>query len=659
MFKWLSRLRGTLRVKLIGSFAIVLLMPSILIGVLSYQSAKGQVEGEILSSAKDTVHFLNNTIDQQVSPKIHHITYLSKSLKAREETTSELELVQLQLEQYKNLQTDVLFTYFGSKTGRYIATPASQLPEGFDPRERDWYQQAMASKGQVVITNPYEDASSKEVVVTITAALADGSGVIGMDLSLEKLREVTGKYTIGKQGFPYIVDKTGKIIVHPQLSNGVEAKGSLYDPLFKQDTGQFKYTENGEEKRTIFETSKLTGWKLAGTMMYSEIEEKVQPIFNTTLLVVVISLLLGAALIIFIIASIMKPLHALMGVTEKISTGNLSERVIIKTKDEFGQLGIRFNQMIDSLSTLIMGVYQTVDHLASSSEELTTGAKQTSQAAEHIAESIQEVAISAETQVKSVLESEQSIEQFSVGVGQVSNNAQNVASTVAHTSELAEQGSVSLETAVQQMGRIHNTITHVSEVIQVLGVSSEEIGEIVGDITNIAQQTNLLALNAAIEAARAGEHGQGFAVVADEVRKLAEQTAHSTAKVIKLIDTIQDETNQAVVSIDLGTKEVMTGMEVVHAAEESFDRIKHSIQDVNGQIQEVSAASQQMSASTEQLLSTSILIKEASVKTAAGAEEISGASQQQLASMEEIAASATSLSTVAEELKEMVSKFQL
>ena len=656
MFKWWNE---NLRVKLISSFAIVLLVPSLLIGVLSYQSAKSKIEEEIVDSAQNTVHFLNNSIDLLISPKIQHMTYLSESLSVQGSESGTLEIVKQRLEQYQNLQSEVITTYLGTETGLFINHPVSPMPEEYDPRKRDWYQAAMMNKGQVIITDPYEDASSKEVVVSIVAALADGSGVVGIDLSLEKLRAVAGQYTIGNQGFAYIVDKTGKILVHPQLNNGVEASGSLFDPIFEQDTGKFVYKENGEDKQTVFETNKMTGWKLAGTMLFSEVKQELQPVFNTTLAVVLISVVAGAGMIFLMIVSIMGPIRSLMNATEKISEGNLTERILVRSKDEIGQLGIRFNHMIESLVVLITGIRQTVDHLAASSEELTAGSKQTGYAAEHIAESIQQVASNTELQVQSVTESERLVEDFTTGVQQVSQNARNVTSAAAYTSELAEQGNITLKNAVHQMSRIQHTINHVSVVIQELGARSGEIGQIVEDITNISGQTNLLALNASIEAARAGEHGRGFAVVAGEVRKLAELSSLSASKITNLITAIQEETNQAVLSIDLGTREVETGMDVVHVAAESFERIKESIQDVTGQIQEVSAASDQMSAGTKQLNRTAALIKEASVNTANGAIEISADSQEQSAAMEEIAASSASLAVTAEELQEMVSKFRV
>ncbi|MBH5319623.1 HAMP domain-containing protein [Paenibacillus sp. GSMTC-2017] len=654
-----ERFNITLKMKLIGSFVLLLLVPSLTIGITSYQNAKQKMTKEILVNAEDTITFLNNTIDLLMAPKIHQLTYFANTIQAGEDGMSGGVPIDKQLKSYHEMSNDVSLAYVGTEKGSFLMSANKSMADDYDPRKRGWYKGAMSKKESFFISDPYIDAVTGKMVVTMSKRLADGTGVIGIDLDLDKLRSIAERFKVGDQGFVFIVDKRGKMITHPTLKNGAEAKGSQYDSLYEKESGAYDYIENSAIKHTMYETNELTSWKLAGTMMYEEIDQEVQPIFQTTLLVVTISLLVGGVLIVLIIISIMKPLRSLMNAVEKISKGDLTERINIHSNDEIGQLGVRFNQMVDSLAELVIGIRQMVEHLASSSEELSASSLQTSQAADHVASSVQDVASSTELQVKNIMESEQAIGDFSIAVQQISNNSQQVATAATVSSELAEQGSEALGTAVMQMNKIHQTISQVSSVITDLGTSSQQISGIVEDITTIASQTNLLSLNAAIEAARAGENGRGFAVVAAEVRKLAEQSAGSAAKITALIATIQGETSQAVSSIELGAKEVATGMDVVQFAEISFDKIKYSIQDVTSQIQEVSAASQQMSVSTEQLQNNSLQIKEASVETAASAESISGASEQQMAAMQEITAAAGVLASMAEELQGMVNKFRL
>lgn len=209
------------------------------------------------------------------------------------------------------------------------------------------------------------------------------------------------------------------------------------------------------------------------------------------------------------------------------------------------------------------------------------------------------------------------------------------------------------------MNSINQTVTGLANVVKGLGERSKQIGQIIEVITGIAEQTNLLALNAAIEAARAGENGRGFAVVADEVRKLAEQSAQSAQQISMLITAIQQETNEAVQSMEMATKEASNGIVVIHTAGESFVEIKNAIEEVAVQIQEVSASVQQMSAGAEQIVQSMQLVSKIAESAASGTQEVSAATEEQLASMQEISASAVSLSKMAEELQQLIQKFKI
>ncbi|MDY0409834.1 methyl-accepting chemotaxis protein [Virgibacillus soli] len=172
------------------------------------------------------------------------------------------------------------------------------------------------------------------------------------------------------------------------------------------------------------------------------------------------------------------------------------------------------------------------------------------------------------------------------------------------TSTEANSGNHSIQQVIQQMEKIDKVVDNSASIVKQLGDHSKEIGKIIDVITTIADQTNLLALNAAIESARAGEHGRGFAVVADEVRNLAEQSKSSAEQIAAFIEKIQADTSFAVDAMDMGTKEVKLGMEVVQEAEKGFKKILRLIEHVTAQTQETSAASEEMSASLEQVNSS-------------------------------------------------------
>ncbi|WP_235828133.1 methyl-accepting chemotaxis protein [Brevibacillus migulae] len=645
----------TIKNKLISSFALVLLIPSLAIGGFAYQTAKNKVEEQMMNAASGNVELLKHTIDQFIDPKVKDMTILAQEVKAEDvpETWDKLN-------RYQAAHPELEVTFVGTDKGLFLNSPKTKMADDYDPRKRAWYQDAMAKKDQVIITSPYVSAMTKNLVITFAKATTDGKGVVAASLTLTELDKIVKKVKIGNEGYVQVLDKNRKWIIHPSAEVGSEFKGETADKIFATDTGEFAYGgSDGTERLMAFDTHPLTGWKISGTLSTDEVAKEAGPIFTNTLIVLVIAVLSGAFLVYLITRSINKPLDMLIGAAERISEGDLTRRIELKTNDELGKLGVSFNKMADSLGLLISEVSHSANQLAASSEQLTASAEQTGKATEHITYTVQEVAQGTEHQMHSVEQSAKAINEMSAGIQLIAANAHSVSSTAVQASESSVEGGQVIQTAIQQMHSISGTVDGLAHVVKELGERSQAIGEIVNVITTVAQQTNLLALNAAIEAARAGEHGRGFAVVADEVRKLAEQSSRSAQQIAELIATIQNETSRAVQSMETATKEVSAGIGVVNTAGESFKQIGRSVSEVTKQIQEVSQSAQQISAGSAQVVQSIDRISEVTASAVSGIQNVSATTEEQLASMEEITSSANALSNMAEELQALVGRFRI
>lgn len=386
----------------------------------------------------------------------------------------------------------------------------------------------------------------------------------------------------------------------------------------------------------------------------------VQKTITLVLIVGIIAILLGIAIALIIGRLISNPIVSLASSAKRMAEGDLSvDLVSVKNKDEIGDLVYSFNDMAKNLRMLIEQVSINSSLVASSAEELTASAEETSQATNQIATSIQDISSGSETQVQGANECSTAMGEMTIGIQQVAETSSSVSESAIETNKEANLGNESLQKMIHQMNTIHTAVEDSSSVIIKLGDLSKEIGNIIGVITGIADQTNLLALNAAIEAARAGEHGKGFAVVADEVRKLAEQSKESADQISGLITQIQADTNQAVQVMEIGTKEVATGRIIVDETGRRFEKILYSIEQVTAQIQEVSAISEEMSASAEEVNASIEEMASIAQNSASNTQNVASASEEQLASMEEISSSASSLSKMAEDLQALVSKFKL
>lgn len=649
---------NNIKVKLISAFTILLIVPAISIGALSYTTAKNAVEHQILEGVNQNLNLLNTTIDNTIQSKELEIDYFSKSVNSQnynDDNSVELRKI---LDEYIQTNSETINIYLGTETGTFIQEPNNKMPDGYDPRKRDWFIQAMGHNGESVISPPYVDAGTNKMVITISKTTADGSGVIGIDISLGYLQDLTNQVKIGDHGYALLLDNTKKFIAHPTNEGGDEATEDFYQKMYIKDHGQFTFSHDNEDKVMSFITNNLTGWKIGGNLYSDEISEAAAPILKKTIIIILIAYLLGAGIIYFIFRAVMKPINELKEKAITISKGDLTENIHIKSNDEIGHLGQAFNEMQESLRSLVQNVEFNATQVAASAEELTASAEQTTDATEQVAHTIQEVASSSEKQTTGMERTAQAIEEVAEGITLITNSSVKVSELSRETMKHAEIGGKAVTNTVNQMKSINESVTESNKMIKSLYERSKEVSSILNVITAIAEQTNLLSLNAAIEAARAGEHGRGFSVVAEEVRKLAEQSQQSAKEIDAIVQRIQNETNDAVQIMARVTVDVKAGVQISNEAIEKFNQILKGTKEITPQMEEVSATTQQIASAIQEVTASANEVAFIAKENASTAEEVAASTEEQLASMEEISASAQALSKMAEELTQSISQFK-
>jgi methyl-accepting chemotaxis protein len=357
---------------------------------------------------------------------------------------------------------------------------------------------------------------------------------------------------------------------------------------------------------------------------------------------VVLALVGGVAVWMSLTSKLLQPVSALAEFSEVVGQGDFKARVEISSEDDFGFIAQNLNIMAeraaaaksnqelqdglqrsvtefltivsqiargdltlrgkvtnDALGNVVDSVNYMLDNFAKVLERVRTAAIDVSTSANQILASSEAMAKGAAQQDQEITNTSSAVEELTVSMKQVSNNAEASAEAARRALDAAEQGNRAVRDTLEGMQRIRASVQATAKKIKSLGDRSLEISEIINVINDITEQTNLLALNAAIEAARAGEAGRGFAVVADEVRKLAEHSRTATKDIAAHIKAIQAETNEAVVVMEDGTKEVESGAQLADQAGRALDAISSVVRQSAELVQEISLASKQQVRGTE------------------------------------------------------------
>ncbi|GLC90031.1 HAMP domain-containing methyl-accepting chemotaxis protein [Lysinibacillus piscis] len=646
--------RISLRKKLIFSFLTILLIPTLLIGSISYQSAKSNILEQQQLSTTESVRMLDSNITNMIKPKIHDIEYFSKKINSTFLQAENKDMLKNLFQEYISTHPEIELLYIGTADGKIIDEPVHDYASDYDPRARPWYKEAMDNKGNVTISAPYIALSTNNIVVTVMKTLPDNLGVIALDLNISILNDMANDIRIGKAGFTSLIDHNKIYITHPNKESGSEATESYISEIYKQESGLIRK----KDRQLIFATNEITGWKVVGTMFTAEAIQAASSTLNVTFIVTLGSIIVGFIFMLFMLKSIVSPIKQLQQSALKISEGDLTTFIEVHSKDEIGQLGEAFIAMKLSLKKLIRNVDQSAQHVQSSAQNLSANAEQNIATSEQVAKAMQQVILSTDKQTTGIEQNALSVEEIARGVVEVADSATQVADLSGSAIQLAEDGGHTVAQTVNQMESIHTSVAQSNEMIQSLYSRTQEIGSILQIITAISDQTNLLALNAAIEAARAGEHGKGFAVVADEVRKLAEQSLHSTEQIAALITAIQQDTAQSVQAMGEASTDVQTGLQLTADTRQKFMNIVESLRNIAPQLEGISAASEEISAVVQEVAATAIDLSDHAKMNAASSEEVAASTEETLSSTQDIAAAAKDLLDMADELQNQVSFFK-
>jgi methyl-accepting chemotaxis protein len=593
----------SLKQKILLSVMLALSIAILLLSGLAYYNQRQQVLDDGYSQLQSLGNEGARSINAWLASKQQAIEALGAQ--ANLESSRELQLT-------KN-SAGFLAAYYGDETGAMRDENPQSDYRGYDPRTRPWYQQAKAAN-QLITTAPYIDATTKKMVITL--AKPAQQGVIGADITIDKVLETVNALRLPANGFAILIDADGSVIAYQDQSKVLKPLSELNPELTQAMLAQIHQSKALQEVNWQGQSKLISAVKIPNSqwelVLVLDKATLLAPIHNQLWQQLAIAILvLGLSLFAIgaLISLLFRPLQVVSAALERIANGNgdLTQRINVQARDEVGRLAANFNQFVGSLHELIGHIRQEAESLG---EAASHGLKRSSNTVQELSRQQQEIAMVATA-----------VTEMASATVEIAHNAENTAAAAQQSTTSCTDGQNLVNQTRGSITSLANEVGEATTVIVELSRHANEISSVLATIQGIAEQTNLLALNAAIEAARAGEQGRGFAVVADEVRVLSRRTQASTTEIQSTIDTLQRTTQQAVSLMEKSQGLATHSVQDAEAASRALDEITQAVSLISDMSTQIATAAEEQTKVTEEITSNVTAIKEVGDELADGARE--------------------------------------
>lgn len=525
-------------------------------------------------------------------------------------------------------------------------------PDGWDITGRAWY--SCIETGKTVLTEPYIDSSTGEIILSAATPVYDEGGNVlgaaGMDISLDHVTEVLSGYTIGSNGYVWLVSSDGMLIYHPnaelvqQNIADVNVSANVVNAIMNQTTEFLKYKADGTTKYGSVQLVGETGYLVVSNMPFLEYYQMLFATIGVLLVIFAVGIIVVMRSIDKSAYALSKPIAELDETASRLAEGDLDVELNVTAKNEIGELAESIRATVARLKEYIAYLKEAsgaLDQIADGKleihleQEYVGEFRQLKDALLHISSSMNDVmkniSASSQTVTSSAGDLANAAQQLAEGSGTQAAAVEELVATATSVVEQVEESkkdalhsAEETEKVTAMMEQSQDKMQEMMEAVQKIHETSEQVVGIIATIEQIADQTNLLSLNASIEAARAGEAGKGFAVVADEIGKLAQESskaANMTRNLIsvsmeeidkgnQIADHVMDSLKTAVEAVDKVNTMIQKTAENAADQAQSMEQIRVGIEEISQGVQDNSAIAEESSATSEELASQATMLNE-------------------------------------------------
>lgn len=586
------------RHKIILAFSIIMTVTLALLSTVQYLNMKKEVEHEVQSSIHEIVDGVRTTVNSELAGKTLLAEYVTE-IAERDLNSKTLETILSQ----PQVKKAFVLAGIGFEDGHdFVSNDPTWDPQGYDARTRGWYKSAKQKNG-TIITEPYEDALTGEILISIATAVKSDNQFIGsifFDLSLGSLAELVNQVELFDAGYLFIVDKAGTVIAHPDSQYNGQSMTSFL-PNIQLSSNLQTIEINGATHDVSFTSIDGYPWSIGVVLDEGKVFKQINELKNDSLIYSVIAVIVSIILMLMFITHLIRPVQTLNSAIQNVASGeaDLTQRLDTKIDPEFAPLAEGFNQFIINLQTQVTETKALSHQLNQGAQKILVGANDSETA--------------MNTQMMELEQLATAMNEMAATSVDVAGNVQSAAEYAKKADSATEHGMTVVNQTSEEITDLSTNINQAVEEVGKLEKATDSIGTILRVINDIAEQTNLLALNAAIESARAGEAGRGFAVVADEVRTLAKRTQESTTEIATMIEQLQSGAASVSSSMLSSQQRADSTVDKAKQTAEALTQIRETIQQINDMNIHIASAAEEQSHVAEEINGKTVNIKDLSV----------------------------------------------